>query len=262
MNLIRIWAIILRHIYPYRYNWPRIFDITFWPFLDLLVFGYIGLYFNRLAPGELILALFLAAILLWNLFFRVQQGISVTFLMELWSRNLTNIFVSPISTREYLAALLIFGLMKVAIVGVMLWAAALLLFHINVFAVGISLVPLIIALILFGWAIGMFTTAVILRLGQSAEVLAWAMVFFFQPFGAIFWPVSLYPEWLQSIVWWMPLPHIFEALRSVFAGNGLPTNHLVWAYSLNALYILAVFFFFGYMFEQARDKGYLLKAQD
>ena len=262
MNLMRVWAIVLRHAYAFRYNVARLMEIVFWPFFELLVWGFLAVYVRNLTGASVVLAVILSAILLWNIFFRVQNGINVSFLMELWSRNLTNIFVSPISVTEYLAGLMVVGLLKVAVVGIFMWGAALLLYHVNVLTVGIALVPLALALILFAWAVGLVTTAVILRFGQGAEVLAWAIAFFLQPFGAVFWPLETYPDWLASIVWWLPLAHIFEALRSLIAGEGLPTNHLVWAYGLDTLYLTAAFLLFGYMFEQAREKGYLLKAQD
>lgn len=262
MSLIRIWAIVLRHIYPYRFNFSRMSELVIWPFFEMLLFGFFGIFFARVSALGMIVAIFLGAVLLWQIFFRIQQGISVSFLMELWSRNLTNIFVSPISVTEYLVGLMIVGLAKIAIVGSLMWAFALLLYHVNVLAIGIPLVPLAVALILFGWAIGTIVLGVVLRFGQGAESIAWAAAFFLQPFGAIFYPVSVYPEWLQKIIQWIPLPHIFEALRSVFAGQGLPTAALVWAYGLDVIYLVAAFLFFGYMFEQARDKGYLLKAQD
>jgi len=262
MSLMRVWAIVLRHIYPYRFNLSRMTELIIWPFFEMLLFGFFGIFFARASAFGLIVAIFLGAVLLWQIFFRIQQGISVSFLMELWSRNLTNIFVSPISVTEYLAGLMIIGLFKIAIVGSLMWVFALVLYHVNVLSIGLSIVPLAMALILFGWAIGTFVLGVVLRYGQGAESIAWAAAFFLQPFGAIFYPVSVYPEWLQKIIHWVPLPHIFEALRSVFAGNGLPRGELVWAFGLSAAYLLASFIFFGYMFEQARDKGYLLKAQD
>jgi len=262
MNVIRIWAIVLRHLYPYRFNLSRLSELVVWPFFEMLLFGFFGIFFARASAFGSIVAIFLGAVLLWQIFFRIQQGISVSFLMELWSRNLTNIFVSPISVAEYLTGLMIVGLFKIAIVGVLMWVFALLLYHINVLSIGLALVPLTVALILFGWAIGTVVLGIVLRFGQGAESIAWAAAFFLQPFGAIFYPVSIYPEWLQEIIKWLPLPHIFEALRSVFAGQGLPRSQLVWAYGLDAAYLLAAFFFFGYMFEQAREKGYLLKAQD
>lgn len=262
MNLIRIWAIVLRHLYPYRFNLSRMSELVIWPFFEMLLVGFFGIFFARATAFGLVVAIFLGAVLLWQIFLRVQQGISVSFLMELWSRNLTNIFVSPISVFEYLAGLMIVGILKILFAGTLMWLLALVLYKVNVLAIGIDIVPLAIALVLFGWAIGTFVLGVVLRYGQGAESIAWAAAFFLQPFGAVFYPVSVYPEWLQHIIRWVPLPHIFEALRSVFAGQGLPISELYWAYGLGSAYLMAAFAFFGFMFEKARDKGYLLKAQD
>jgi ABC-2 type transport system permease protein len=262
MNVMRIWAIVLRHVYPYRFNASRLTELVFWPFFEMLFIGFFGVFFAKLSPGGAILAIFLGAVLLWQVFFRVQQGISVSFLMELWSRNLTNVFVSPISVAEYLTGLMIIGILKILLVGTMLWGFALLLYHVNILSIGVQVVPLTLALILFGWALGVFVLGIVLRYGQGAESIAWAVAFFLQPFGAVFYPISVYPEWLQKIIWWIPLPHIFEGLRSVFAGQGLPTEHLLWAYGLSFAYLVLMFGFFGYMFRAARDRGYLLKAQD
>jgi len=63
----------------------------------------------------------------------------------------------------------------------------------SVFRIGVSLVPFVINLIVMGWAVGIFTTAVILRFGQEAEVLAWGLAFLFQPVSAVFYPVSVLP---------------------------------------------------------------------
>jgi ABC-2 type transport system permease protein len=262
MSVIRIWAIVLRHIYPYRFNLSRMSELVIWPFFEMLLFGFFGIFFARASSLGLIVAIFLGAVLLWQIFFRIQQGISVSFLMELWSRNLTNIFVSPISVAEYLAGLMIVGLAKIAIVGSLMWVFAYVLYHVNVLSIGLAIVPLAVALILFGWAIGTFVLGIVLRYGQGAESIAWASAFFLQPFGAIFYPVSVYPEWLQKIIQWVPLPHIFEALRAVFGGQGLPMRDVYWAYGLSFVYLVAAFLFFGYMFEQARIRGYLLKAQE
>jgi len=204
----------------------------------------------------------ISAVLLWDVLFRGQLGVSIVFLEEMWSRNLGQLFVSPLRPLELVAALLTMSLIR-TVIGV--GGAALIaipLFHFSVFDFGFALIAFFINLIVMGWAIGLIMSGIVMRHGLGAESIAWAAAFFLQPFGAIFYPVSIYPEWLQEIIKWLPLPHIFEALRSVFAGQGLPRSQLVWAYGLDAAYLLAAFFFFGYMFEQAREKGYLLKAQD
>lgn len=262
MNLTRVSGIILRHLSVYRSNLARLNELILWPFFELLLWGFFGTYVSQLSSLGYVVAVLLGALLLWTVFARVQQSIAVSFLMELWSRNLMNIFVTPISIAEYLTALMIFGLLKVLFVSALMWALTWGFYQINLLTIGPALVPLAVALILFAWAVGTFITGIVLRFGQGAESIAWMFAFFLQPFGAVFFPLSVYPPWLQSILWWIPLPHIFEALRSVFAGHGLPLEHIAWAYGLNAVYLVAAFSFFGYMFEKAREKGFLLKLQE
>lgn len=262
MNAQRIWGIVLRHVSVYRTNIARLNELVFWPFFELLLWGFFGLYIRNISSVGYFLTGLLSALLLWTVFSRIQQSIAMSFLMELWSRNLMNIFVSPISLLEYLIGLIIVAILRIAFVSLLLWISAYFLYSVNLLSVGPALVPLAINLILFGWALGTLTTSIVLRFGQSAEALAWSFAFFLQPLGAIFFPVSVYPAWLQSIIWWIPLPHIFEALRAIFAGQEFPVQHIYWAFGLNAVYVVAAYVFFGFMFEKARVKGFLMKLQD
>ncbi len=262
LNLTRISGIMLRHLAVYRHNLARLNELIFWPFFELLLWGFFGTYVGRLSGVGSVVATLLGALLLWTVFARVQQSISISFLMELWSRNIMNMFIAPISVAEYLTALMVVGLLKVAFVAGLMTGLTWLLYHVNLLAVGPALVPLAIALILFAWAIGTFITGIVLRFGQGAESIAWMFAFFLQPFGAVFFPLSVYPRWLQAILWWLPLPHIFEALRAVFAGHNLPWRHVAWAFGLDTVFLLAAFTFFGFMFEKARDRGFLLKLQE
>ncbi len=262
MNLTRVSGIILRHLAVYRSNLARLNEILLWPIFELLLWGFFGTYIGRLSALGNVVLVILGSLLLWTVFARVQQSISISFLMELWSRNIMNMFIAPISITEYLTALMVVGLLKVAFVSGLMILLAWLFYHINLFVAGFALVPLAVALILFAWAVGTFITGIVLRFGQGAESIAWMFAFFLQPFGAVFFPLSVYPWWLQRVLWWIPLPHIFESLRSVFAGEGIALNHVLWAFGLNAVYLTAAFIFFGYMFEKAREKGFLLKLQE
>lgn len=149
---------------------------------------------------------------------------------------------------------------EILITATLLTTLALLLYGFNLFTLGLSLVPFVIGLIIFGWAVGTVITAIILRYGQAAETLAWSLAFLFQPFGAVFFPLSVYPHWLVGLLLLMPLPHIFEGMRAVLAGRPLPLDHL--AFLLDAIYLLLAWGFFGYMFALARRRGLLLKAQE
>lgn len=262
LSLSRIWGIVLRHLAVYRFNLARLQDFLMWPLFELLLWGFLALYVQRLSQWNIIVALLVSTLILWNVFARISQGLGVNLLMELWSRNIMNVFVSPISTLEYVIALVLFGLIRIVALTGMLALLASVLYHVNVFAVGFSLIPLAIGLVTFGWAVGILIMALILRYGQSVESLAFGFAFFLQPFGAVFFPLSIYPHWLQLLTWWVPLSHIFENLRRVFTGQPLDPTHLLWMFGLSVLYLIAAFAFFGVMFEHARKRGLLLKLLD
>jgi ABC-2 type transport system permease protein len=258
----RIWALNLRQLFLMRRSFARITDLFYWPLLDLFFYGFLSLYLGTAGRVPLLAGVLLGALILWDLFFRVQQAISVSFLTELWTRNLINIFVTPVTLTEFVVAMMLWGLIKIAITATLMAAVAFVLYHFNIFVLGVSLVPLVTSLIVFAWAVGTAITAVILRYGQSAETLAWSLAFLFQPFGAVFFPLSVYPVWLRQVLLIFPLPYIFEGMRAVLAGQSLSSTQLAWAFGLDALYLLAAFAFFAFMFSLARRRGLLLKLQD
>jgi ABC-2 type transport system permease protein len=257
-----VWALTLRQLYLMRRSFTRVTDLFYWPLLDLFFFGFLSLYLGRQERVPLLVGLLLGALILWDIFFRVQQAISVSFLTELWTRNLVNLFVTPLTVGEFLLAMMVWGIIKIAITVTLMASVALVLYHFNIFTLGFSLIPLVTGLILFAWAVGIAITAVILRYGQSAETLAWSLAFLFQPFGAVFFPLSVYPGWLQRVLLALPLPHLFEAMREVLDGGPLALPRVAWAFGLDAGYLAAAFAFFGYMFTLARHRGLLLKLQE
>ena len=124
---------------------------------------------------------------------------------------------------------------------------------------GFSLIPLFINLLIMGWAVGMVTTALIMRWGQSAEALAWGIPFLIQPVAAVFYPLDVLPGWIQPISLSIPATHVFEGMRQVLNDGPFPLQHLLWAFGLNIVYLIAGALFFRYMFGVARRKGLLAK---
>ena len=260
MKLHRILALVIRHLYLYKRSIPRLMEVFYWPFLDLVVWGFITIYlakFKGMLPN--FIAFLLGALILWDILFRSQQGLSVSFLEDMWARNLLNIFVSPISPIEYITALMLVSIVKLLLASTVMVLFAWLFYSFNIFLIGASLIPLIINLVIMGWAVGIITMGLILRFGQEAEVLAWAVAFLFQPVSAVFYPVSVLPSFLQTIARYIPSSHIFEGMRGVVAGHGFPTTELVWATSLNMLYLTGALIFFYWNFGVVRKKGLLAR---
>lgn len=261
MKLHRVRALFLRHMYLYRRSLPRLMEIFYWPFLDLLVWGFVSLYLARMGGEGLpnFVAFFLGALILWDILFRSQQGISVSFLEDVWSRNLLNLFVSPLRPIEYILSLMLVSAVKIVLVGVVLAGLAWIFYSFNVFIIGVSLIPFILSLVALGWAIGIVTTSLILRFGQQAEVLAWGIAFLFQPVSAVFYPVSVLPPFLQAIARGVPSAHVFEGMRAVLSDGVFPLERLAGAFGLNVIYLVVSFIFFYRVFRTVRRKGLLAK---
>jgi ABC-2 type transport system permease protein len=261
MKLHRILALTSRHLMLYKRSPQRIMEILYWPVLDLLLWGFITLYLSHYEAGlPRFVTFFLGALILWDILFRAQQGVCISFLEEIWSRNLLNLFVSPLRPIEYLASTLLISIVKVALASTATILLAILFYNFNLFVIGVSLVPFVFNLILMGWTIGVFTTAIILRYGQQAEVLAWGLVFLVQPFSAVFYPVSVLPSFLQGVARGMPAAYVFEGMRAVISGGGFPIRELLWALGLNLLYFLLALQFFFWMFQIVQRRGLLVRV--
>lgn len=260
MNLRVVKALIIKYILIWSRTSFRILDIFFWPVIDLLVWGFVTVY--MLKVGNVVptaITFLIAAIIFWNILYRSQQVVCVSFLDDVWSRNLLNIFAAPIRTSEYVLATYIVGLAQSVIVMSLLATIAYFLYSFNFLILGASAALLFVNLLLMGWAMGLFTTGFILRWGQPAEGLAWALPFLIQPISAVFYPVSVLPTWLQTVAWCVPSTYVFEGLRQYIAQGHLDPTYIEKAFLLNLVYMAVCGFVFHFLFDQARKMGYLAK---
>ncbi len=261
MNLGRIGALLSRHLYLYKRSFARMLEIFYWPFLDLIVWGFITIYLDKVGlqlHGAV--TFFLGALILWDILFRAQQGIAVSFLEEMWARNLMNLFASPLTVGEYLASTMTMSVLKVSAVGTLMMVFAWAFYAYDILKMGVSLFPFVINLVISGWIIGVLTTSIIMRFGQQAEVLAWGMVFLFQPISCVFYPLEVLPPILQNIAWSIPPSHIFEGMREVLNTGAMPLTHLVWATGLNALYLIIMVTWFYHTFNVCKERGMLVRV--
>jgi len=255
----RVLAIVLRHLYILRGSWPRVLEMAYWPTVNMLLWGFTSQFFAghsdwvSRAAGVLI-----GAVILWDVMFRGNLGVSLSFLEEMWSRNLGNLAVSPLRPHEFVAAMLVMSLIR-TVVGVL--PAALLaipLYHYSIFSLGLPLIAFWVNLMISGWVIGLGVSALVLRYGLGAESLAWVLVFAVAPVAGIYYPVAVLPSWLQPLAWALPPAYVFEGMRSLMFGHGLRLDLLLGAASLNLLYLLVTLAVFLRTWHVARVRGLLL----
>ncbi len=255
----RVTAIVQRQLYLYQRSVPRLAEVFFWPLLDLFVWGFVTLYLRNF-PIPKFVAFFLGALILWDILFRAQQGISVSFLEEVWAKNLPNLFVSPLRPAEFLVGLMIISVVKVLLAGLVGALLAWLFYDYDLSRLGMALIPFVLNLMAMGWAIGIVTMATILRFGQEAEMMAWGLAFLVQPFSAVFYPVSVLPTWVQPISLLMPSSHIFEGMRQVIETGEVDASRILAATGLNVLYFALAVALFYHNLRVARENGLLLRS--
>ncbi len=254
----RITAVILRHVYVLRRSWPRLLELAYWPLMQLLLWGFITMFFLdhsswvAQAAGVLI-----SAVLLWDVLFRANLGVSLSFIEEMWSRNLGQLFISPLRPYELVAALLILSLMRTLISVVPAALLALPLYDVWVFSLGPPLIAFFINLLIMGVSVGLVASAMVLRLGLGAESICWFGIFLFAPLSGIYYPIEILPGWLQPVAWALPSAHVFEGMRAVLFEDVFRLDLLINAAGLNAVYLILSVGFFLYMFRVARVRGLL-----
>jgi ABC-2 type transport system permease protein len=252
----RIGALLLRYLYLYKRSAARLMGILFWPVMDLLVWGFLTSYLEKLAAPSAVVYL-LGAVVFWDIFYSAQQAITLSITEEIWARNILNIFVAPVRTWELLVATSLIGVFRATVSAGILAILARVFYGFPLFAIGLPLVPFYFSLLLFGWAMGIFTMALVLRFGQAAEALIWGIPFLIQPVSAVFYPLAVLPPWLQGIAKALPSTHVFEGMRSALQTGHVDTGTLVAALGLNVVYLAAAAAFFGWMLGRVREKGYL-----
>ena len=255
----RISAVMLRQMYLYKRTLHRWLEAVYWPVLDITLWGFLAAYIEGTNPQSRIGFGLLGALISWDILFRAQQSVSVGFLEDMWSRNVLNVWSTPIRAWEYVSGTILVGIVRVTIGAGIAVAIAALAFRFNLATeVGLPLLPFLIALLIMGWAVGVATTAMILRLGQGAEELAWALAFLFQPFSAVFYPVDELPAVMRGIAFFVPASHVFEGMRAVILeGAGFPVRELVTAFAVDALYVVGAAWLFSWSLRQVRARGLL-----
>jgi ABC-2 type transport system permease protein len=257
----RISAMMLRHWYLLRSSWPRLLDLIYWPTVQMLTWGFLQYYiasnagFFARAGGT-----FIGAVLLWDILFRGQLGFSISFLEEMYSRNLGNIMMSPLRPFEFIIALMVISVVRLSIGAVPVTFLAIAFFGFNLYAFGFALVAFFFNLMLTSWAIGIFVSGLILRNGMGAENLAWSIMFLFMPLTCVYYPVTTLPVWLQPVAWLLPPTYVFEGMRALVIDKVFRPDLMVDALALNAILFAAGVFGFLQLLQSARRRGSLMQS--
>ena len=260
LSWVRIRAVARRHAYVLLRSPHRLFDVSIWPLVDVLLFGSLGVFVSRQAgAGPIAFGYLLSGIVLWHVVYQSQIALSTGLLEETWSRNLLNLMVTPLTEVEYVLGVMLFGLVKLAIgVGVVAFTA-LGFYAFNVTSLGWSVLPVAAVLLTVGWVIALFVIGIVLRFGSGAEALAWGILFMVMPLSGVFYPVRALPGVLRPIAEALPTTHAFAAGRALLVHRGLEWGQLGIAAASTVALLAVAFVFVTAMLAMFRRRGYITR---
>src|SRR6266705_6378126 len=259
--LHRIGAMILRYWYLLLSSWPRLLELIYWPTVQIITWGFLQNYiaqnagFFARAGGTLI-----GAVILWDILFRGQLGFSISFLEEMWARNLGNLMMSPLKPIEFLISLAVMSLIRLAIGVIPMTLLAMFFFNFNFYAIGLPLIAFFCNLIFTSWSLGIFVSGLVLRNGLGAESIVWTLMFGVMPLACIYYPVSVLPGWLRYVAWALPPTYVFEGMRALLVGHVFRADLMIDALLINVVLLIASFAIFLVLLRSARRHGSLIQS--
>jgi ABC-2 type transport system permease protein len=253
-------AIALRQLYLMRSSPVRVLPMIAWVAVDIVLWGFIARYLNSVtATGINFIASLLGAVLFWDFFTRVMQGVTMAFFEDVWSRNFINVFASPLLISQYLSGLVLTGISTSLVGLIVMLIIAGAIFGLHFAALGLLLVPFLLVLFLFGIALGVLASAMVLRFGPASEWLVWPIPALLSPFVGVFYPLATLPSWMRGIGHLLPPSYVFEALRAFVAGGSFSRSALLNSIGLAAVYVLLAAWVFTAVYRYAVRSGLLAR---
>jgi len=259
MSISRIAAIFLRQLFLFKSNPTRLASIFVWILIDVVQWGFITKYLGSLGQDTFsFITVILGAIILWEFMSRIQQGIMMSFLEDIWTQNFINFFASPLRIKEYLSGLVLTSITTGLAGFLAMIVIAGTVFGYNIFRIGALLLPFMCILLVFGIAMGVFVSAMIFRLGPSAEWLGWPIPLVLSLFAGVFYPISTLPDVLRFVSYLIPPSYVFESMRTVIVSGMFPDNlflYLLMGAVLAVIYLVGTCFFFVRIYHSNLQSG-------
>lgn len=255
LNLTLVWGITVRYFYSWRHNLDRLSDSFYWPAMDLLLLGLMSIYIKNQGSFPQVVFVILTGLIFWMVIWRSQYEIAINLLTELWDKNLVNMFATPIRLREWVASVMLLGVIKMVVTLTFASLLAYVLYSYNILIYGYLLLPFFASLLLMGWCIGFLVAGLVIRYGIRIQTLGWVGAYMFAPFSALYYPVSALPNWAQKIAAFTPASYIFEGTREILFNGTFSYDKLFTSFALNGIYMILSILFFVFMFNQSRKLG-------
>ena len=244
------WIISKRNVFT-------LFEIIFWPFIGLLS---IGLLTRFLEVTEDMVAFVLVGAIALSILQISQMDVAYILLFDLWSKSIKQTFVAPIRGYHLVVGAMLFGMIRGAVVFLILALASFRFFGFDFLAGGpVTVIVFLAGTFITAASIGMAVCISILLFGQRADVAAWSLSGIMMLVSGVYYPVEILPGPLQLLSKSIPLTYFLEYYRSAY---GYGSHHVLFGMSLALLYFAGSLLILNLAIERARTTGMMLRLSE
>jgi ABC-2 type transport system permease protein len=255
MNLRRISAVLMQEWYMTTHSLEVVVDAFLFPLVNIVVLGLISAYFGR-SSGALSAHYVFLGMLLWQIVGITAYSVGVGAMWNIWSKNLSNMFITPLRVREYSVGLFFSGCLKAIVLIVFGMVLSQMFFGFDVREVGVAnLIAAFVILSLFGLAMAIAILGVIFRFGTRLAALAWSLPWFFQPLSAAFFPLTEMPHGFQLVARLLPPTYAFEGVRTGLSQHLFSWNLYAQGVVLDVVYLVIGTLIFMSLYRLSRESG-------
>lgn len=256
MNMTRIMAVIVRYLLEIPRDFFRVFDLTFYPTMDIILWGFMSLWIQTGSQQTTQIGpLILLSLVFWMIVENANREIAFNLTEELYAHNLVNILVTPLRLEEWLVAVVFLAIIRALAVFVFCSGVIWLLRGINLLNIGPMAVVFFGLLTMTGIAIGLGISALMMRWGRRISTFIWSIPYLILSFSAVFYPMSLLPPWAQTIGRAMPICYVFESLRTLVSTGVVNWQSLLISFALNIIYLFGAILLFVALFDRSKNSG-------
>lgn len=205
-------ALVWRHVLVMRPEWVA--EMLYWTALDVIAIGFLVRGFVAADVAQHMFAFLSANIALWYVVTRSALVVSWMLLDDLFEANFIATFATPLRLHQWICAGMMLGLLGGLLNLLVAWPVIWAVFGYNVFALGPVLFAIIPVLIVSGCGIGFIVSSVILRVGKKGSMLTFQLIWSVMPLACVYYPLQALPLVIQKIAVWVPMTHVFVAVRS------------------------------------------------
>lgn len=256
ISLSALWAVTVRHVYQLRRDPNTLLGILYWPFLDVLMWGFLGSWIqSQVAHLHHYETATLLGLLLWQVIGRGCNVLIISFCEELWTHNIVNIFSLPLRLKEWIGGAILFTALMITLTSTLCMLIIYTLYKVSLWYIFTTFLiffpPLFISCIWMGFT----ALQVIVSVGRRGVELGLVIGWFFMPLSGAFYPVEILPNWAQTVSACIPFSYVFKGLREYVVHQQDPTIYLIKGYALGIPYALAAILLFIYCFNRSKEKG-------